>query len=56
MWYSLEPARIPLLNVMRNQKQRGRAGLPVNGSVYRAVLAVKDEGGDALAADAVFDP
>ncbi len=33
-----------------------RAGLPVSASVYRAVLAVKDEGGDALAAHAVFDP
>jgi hypothetical protein len=38
------------------KEERKRAGLPVSVSVYRAVLAVKDEGGDTLAAHAVFDP
>jgi hypothetical protein len=36
-------------------KKEGRAGL-LSLPFYRAVLAVKDEGGDTLAAYAVFDP
>jgi hypothetical protein len=32
------------------KEERKRAGLPVRVSVYRAVLAVKDEGEDTLAA------
>jgi hypothetical protein len=32
------------------REERKRVGLPVSASVYRTVLAVKDEGGEALAA------
>jgi hypothetical protein len=39
-----------------SEERKRAAGLPVSASVYRAVLAVKDEGGDARAAHAVFDP
>jgi len=39
---------------MREERKRG--GITLSASVYRAVLAVKDERGDALAAHAVFDP
>jgi hypothetical protein len=39
----------------RGDRKRGRAGL-LKFSAYRTVLAVKDEGGDTLAAHAVFDP
>jgi len=46
---------VPLPNVRRNQKQRGRAGLLFLPFCH-VVLAVEDEGGDTLAAHAVFDP
>jgi hypothetical protein len=36
-------------------KKEGRAGL-LSSLFYRVVLAVKDEGADTLAAQAVFDP
>jgi hypothetical protein len=38
------------------REERRRAGLPVGASVYRGVLAVKDEGGAPSPPAAVFDP
>jgi hypothetical protein len=38
------------------REERGRAGLSVSVSVYRDVLAVKDEGGAPSPPAAVFDP